>query len=122
MCPSSRWRARPRATASLEPAGLHAIAVIAAAPDPLRERILRVHEGAKGLTITMRQGPPLHFGTDERLRAKWAAAARVLSDPTSAGTTYLDLRVPERPAAGGLEQIAQAPPDTTTAVQPSTGG
>jgi cell division protein FtsQ len=31
----------------------------------------------------------------------------VLADPTSAGATYLDLRVPERPAAGGLEQ----PPD-----------
>jgi cell division protein FtsQ len=31
----------------------------------------------------------------------------VLADPTSAGATYLDLRVPERPAAGGLVQ----PPD-----------
>ena len=40
--------------------------------------------------------------------AKWAAAARVLADRSSSGATYVDLRLPERPAAGGL--VAPAPP------------
>lgn len=116
----------------LEPAGRDAIAVIAAAPEALRARVARVHEGAKGLTVTLRRGPPLHFGTDDRLRAKWAAVARVFADPSAAGATYLDVRVPGRPAAGGLEQIAGpesalgSPPAGTNVAgaltQPSTGG
>jgi cell division protein FtsQ len=104
--------------------GLRAIAVLAAAPAPLRNRVTRLTSGPKGLTATLRQGPPLYFGTPARIEAKWAAAARVLADPTSAGATYLDLRVPERPAAGGLEQIAQqeAPATPPPVTQPSTGG
>ncbi len=109
--------------------GLQAIAVLEAAPSPLRKRVASVAHGPKGLTATLRQGPPLYFGTAAQAAAKWAAAARVLVDPTSAGATYLDLRVPERPAAGGLEQprgaeegAPTAETTPTTPVQPSTGG
>jgi hypothetical protein len=43
------------------------------------------------------------------------AAARVLSDRDAAGATYIDVRLPERPVAGGL------PTDTATlAAQAST--
>ena len=34
-----------------------------------------------------------------RLKAKWAAAARVLADTPAAGAASLDLRIPERPSA-----------------------
>jgi cell division protein FtsQ len=115
--------------------GLRSIALLAAAPAALRARVARVSHGTNGLTAALRNGPPLYFGSPDRLGAKWSAAARVLSDPTSAGTTYLDVRVPERPAAGGLEQIAPpegegTPPATAetattpsgTPDQPSTGG
>jgi cell division protein FtsQ len=63
--------------------------------------------GPKGLTARLSAGPQLVFGGTDRLAAKWAAAVAVLADPSSAGTTALDLRVPERPAAAGLEQVAE---------------
>ena len=40
---------------------------------------------------------------------KWTAAVRVLADPSAAGATYLDLRVPERVAAGSLGPIEPEP-------------
>ena len=86
-----------------------AVAVLAAAPRPLRARVRRVYLGPHGLTLPLRNGPTLYFGGSERLRAKWVAAAVVLADPTSTGATYLDLRLPERPAAGGLEQPPEPP-------------
>ena len=54
------------------------------------------------------------FAGQERPRAANAgpverAAVRVLADPSSAGATYLDLRVPERVAAGGLGPVEQEP-------------
>ncbi len=48
----------------------------------------------------MRGGLLLYFGDATRPHAKWLSAARVLADPSSAGATYVDVRAPERPAAG----------------------
>jgi cell division protein FtsQ len=81
--------------------------LLAAAPRPLRMRVGKVFMGPKGLTARLSAGPQLVFGGTDRLAAKWAAAVAVLADPSSAGTTALDLRVPERPAAAGLEQVAE---------------
>ncbi|HEU4974274.1 MAG TPA: cell division protein FtsQ/DivIB [Baekduia sp.] len=84
-----------------------AIAAIAAAPQPLRERIERAStDPQQGLVLELRDGPQLRFGEGDRLAAKWAAAAAVLAHPDSAGATYVDVRYPERPAAGGLEDPA----------------
>jgi cell division septal protein FtsQ len=91
-----------------------AVEMLAAAPSALRERVQNAWTGEHGLTARLSNGPLLYFGTDERLAAKWAAIARVLEDPQAAGALYLDVRIPERTAAGGL-----AAPSTT---QPSTGG
>jgi cell division protein FtsQ len=101
----------PEITAKAAPGGSHvsepdvrrAVAVLAAAPTALRARVRRVYVGPRGLTLPLSRGPTLYFGGSERLRAKWVAAATVLADATSTGATYLDLRLPERPAAGGLE-------------------
>jgi cell division protein FtsQ len=99
----------------------HAIAALAAAPAPLRARVQRAvttREG--GLTLTLRNGPELRFGGADRLAAKWAAAAAVLADDASAGATYIDLRYPERPAAGGLEDPAtQRDPEAVNAADPT---
>jgi cell division protein FtsQ len=102
-----------------------ALTLLAAAPPALRAHVVRVYLGPRGLTAPLRDGPVLYFGTTERLRAKWVAAARVLADPSSAGAAYLDLRLPGRPAAGGLEQAPQDPAAGGTQVgaqpaQPST--
>ena len=93
---------------------MSAVTMLAAAPSALRARVQNVWTGEHGLSARLSNGPLLYFGTSERLDAKWAAVARVLQDPEADGALYLDVRIPERTAAGGL-----AEPSTT---QPSTGG
>jgi cell division protein FtsQ len=51
----------------------------------------------------MNDGPKLYFGGAARLEAKWGAAAQVLAHRSSRGASYVDLRIPERPVAGGLK-------------------
>ena len=91
-----------------------AVAMVAAAPSALRARIQNLWTGSHGLSARLSRGPLLYFGTAERLEAKWAAVTRVLAAPDAAGALYLDVRIPERTAAGGL-----AAPSSE---QPSTGG
>jgi cell division protein FtsQ len=97
-----------------------AIAALAAAPTALRQRVLRASSTDHGgITLVMRDGPDLRFGGADRLAAKWAAASAVLADENSRGATYLDLRYPERPAAGGLEDPAlQRDPESVNAADP----
>jgi cell division protein FtsQ len=114
----------PRVTASAPPGGetlddrraRRAVAVLAAAPPALRAHVQDVVIGQRGLTATLRFGPDLYFGSTARLRAKWTAVARVLADRSSAGATYLDVRLPERPAAGGLELPQPEGPPTAPQV------
>jgi cell division protein FtsQ len=111
LMPTSPSAGLPEISAKALPGGSHAsapdvrraIAVLTAAPPALRVRVRRVYVGPRGITAPLRDGPILYLGGSERLRAKWIAAATVLADRSSAGATYLDLRLPERPAAGGLE-------------------
>jgi cell division protein FtsQ len=100
---------------------LRAVALLAAAPPDLRAKVRRVYPGPRGLTAPLIDGPVLYFGGADRLRAKWAAAARVLADRSSAGATYVDLRLPERPAAGGLEDPTPEAPQESTQPGPQVG-
>lgn len=84
---------------------LATLTVLGAAPHELRRRATRAWYGSRGLTLDLRAGPDLIFGSSERARAKWLAAARVLADSSAEGAAYLDLRVPERVAAGGLAPL-----------------
>lgn len=84
---------------------LRLAALLGAAPTALRRHVSRVELGSHGLTALLVNGPRLYFGPATRLRAKWIAAARVLADPSSKGAHYIELRVPERPAAGGVVPI-----------------
>jgi cell division protein FtsQ len=88
-----------------DPRGRRLVALAAAAPGPLRRRAMRASITDKGLTMTMERGPDLYFGTPSDLAAKWKAAARVLADPSAEGATYVDVRVPERAAAGGVAPL-----------------
>ena len=98
--------------------------LLGAAPRPLLRRAERAFAGPKGLTVRMAEGPVIYFGGANDLQAKWAAAARVLADPTAEGATYVDVRVPQRTAAGGLAPIEEtteeevAPGVTTGALAP----
>jgi cell division protein FtsQ len=119
----------PEIAAKAAPAGERArgaaversIAVLAAGSPALRARVQRIYVGEHGVTLPLRDGPDVYFGSSRRLRAKWAALAVVLADRSSRGASYIDVRLPERPAAGGLEEIAaDDDPNTSkpTPVQP----
>jgi cell division protein FtsQ len=98
------------------------LGTLGAAPEALLRRVEKVYVGARGLTMRLDSGVALYFGSTERPAAKWAAAARVLADPSSKGATYLDLRLPERPAAGGLEQVAAQREQTMRSGGTAPGG
>lgn len=87
--------------------------LLGTAPRPLLRRAEKAFTGARGLTVRMADGPELYFGSSRDLAAKWSAAARVLADPTAEGATYVDVRVPERTAAGGLAPIEEEEGDPT---------
>jgi cell division protein FtsQ len=76
------------------------LTVLGAAPRVLLGWVSKAFIGPEGLTVAMRNGVSLYFGDATRPHAKWLSAARVLADPSSAGATYVDVRAPERPAAG----------------------
>lgn len=96
------------ATTTLPPVGgsvrgaslLGALAILGAAPAPLAHAVTRVYSGPKGLTVALRGNLLAYFGDATRPHAKWLSLARVLADPSSAGAVYIDVRLPERPAAG----------------------
>jgi cell division septal protein FtsQ len=100
-------KSAPRTGHVTDPRTVRAVRLLAAAPPALRDHVARVLTGPKGLTVRVERGPALIFGNATRTPAKWAAAVAVLADPSSAGATSIDLRVPERPTAAGLEQIAE---------------
>jgi cell division septal protein FtsQ len=76
------------------------LTVLGAAPARLAKSVERAYSGPKGLTLRMRSGLLAYFGDVSRAHAKWASLARVLADSGSAGASYIDVRLPERPAAG----------------------
>jgi len=99
----------PLVSASVEPpAGGHlheaqalaAVIVLGAAPAPIARFVARVYSGPEGLTVAMRNGLLVYFGDATRPHAKWMSLARVLTSPSAAGALYVDVRLPERPAAG----------------------
>ncbi len=79
---------------------LGALAVLGAAPTQLAHAVTRVYSGPKGLTVALHGGVLAYFGDATRPHAKWLSLARVLADPSSTGAVYIDVRLPERPAAG----------------------
>jgi cell division protein FtsQ len=95
---------QPPAGAKLEGAELDQALVVGAAPEeflPLIEKIGTSKE--YGVEITLRGGIPVRFGNAAAAGEKWSAAAAVLADPKLDTLSYLDVRVPERPAAGGAD-------------------
>jgi cell division protein FtsQ len=99
------------------------LTILGAEPKPLVRFDARVFTGSKGegLTVAMRDGLLVYFGDATRPHAKWLSLARVLADSSSAGATYIDVRVPERPAAGFASASALAESSTSSASAGATG-
>jgi cell division protein FtsQ len=99
---------------------LASLAVLGAAPAPLARLIARAYSGPEGLTIAMRSGLLVYFGDSSRPHAKWLSLARVLADPSSAGASYVDVRLPERPAAGFPAGVT-APDESASGTEAAAG-
>lgn len=89
---------------------LDAARIAGAAPAALTPRLEAIERGGRrGIVVRVKGGPELVFGNASRLAAKWAAATRVLADRDATGADYIDVRIPERPVAGGLPVHTVAP-------------
>jgi cell division protein FtsQ len=104
-------------------AALQAARVAGAAPSPLRSRIEAIEARKEdGIVVQLHEGPELIFGDGRRAEVKWIAATRVLADPEAEGATYIDVRLPGRPAAGGVSSTTVTPVAPASApIAPSTG-
>jgi len=99
---------------------LDAARVAGGAPPAITARLEKIErERGRGVVVHVKDGPELVFGDAGRIAAKWAAAVRVLADKDAAGAEYIDVRIPERPAAGGLPVETVAPVAPAGADQPA---
>jgi cell division protein FtsQ len=92
--------APPSGELDRNPLVLEALTVLGAAPHAVRKYLARAYFSPRGLTVATQNGLLIYFGDATRPHAKWLALAAVLAEPTSAGALYVDVRSPERAAAG----------------------
>jgi cell division septal protein FtsQ len=99
----------PVVDASVLPSGsvhnlgeLEILRVMGAAPAALVRFVGALSYGPKGVTASLRDGMVVYFGDASRPHAKWLSLARVLLTEGASAATYVDVRLPERPALGGL--------------------
>jgi cell division protein FtsQ len=103
-----------------DPFALLALRLLSDAPAALRHRTTTITVTGGALTIQLRRGPRLIFGNAALPHAKWDAAAAVLADPSSRGASYIDLRLPSRPAAQVADaQTASAAATVSTVLDPA---
>jgi cell division protein FtsQ len=99
------------------------VRLLAAAPYALLAKVAGVSSDAThGLIAQLRNGPKLYFGAGDQLAEKWAAAAAVLADPSSAGADYIDVSDPSGPAAGTGADTAGSPAAGATATPGGPAG
>jgi cell division protein FtsQ len=107
--PAIRLRGLPTGARLESPSVRQLVAVAASAPGPLLGRIASVNrESAHGLVASLRRGPAIWFGSPAALATKWESAVTVLARRSSQGASYIDVRMPSRPVAGGLS-LSQPP-------------
>ena len=104
--------------------------VAAAAPPALLRRTTTIERRAgEGIVVSLQGGPRVIFGEATRLPDKWRAAAGVLASKDAAGAAYVDVRLPDRPVAGGLRSpisassgLAAAPSGAAASTPPAPAG
>lgn len=82
--------------------------VLGATPAPMLPAVERSSVDPElGVLVEVQGGLELRFGDPGQADLKWRAAAAVLAQPNFTGATYLDLSVPDRPVAGGVEEASE---------------
>ena len=93
--------------------------LLGAAPGPLLATVKSTAvDRKKGLLAVLAGGIELRFGDLANAEAKWAAAAAILADPKLDTLSYIDLRVPGRPAVGGAP-LPEPDPEEEAAAEPA---
>jgi cell division protein FtsQ len=101
--PAIRIGTLPRGARLSDGPARERVAVAAAAPARLLSRVESISiENGRGAVAQLQHGPAIYFGRSVELERKWAAVAAVLAQHASQGATYIDVRMPDRPVAGGL--------------------
>lgn len=101
--PTIRTTAQPAGRRLGAGPALDRVTVAAAAPPALLPKIASITiQPGKGFVAQLSDGPAIWLGGFARIDEKWAAAAAVLAQQSSQGADYVDVRLPERPVAGGL--------------------
>jgi cell division protein FtsQ len=96
--------------ARLEGAARAQAIVLGAAPRALLPAVEASAATDRGIEVRLTGGAELRFGDPVEAGAKWRAAAAVLADPDLTGLSYIDLRIPDRPAVGGDPRAAEPQP------------
>jgi cell division septal protein FtsQ len=125
--PAVGVRALPRARRLADGRTLALVGVAGAVPAPLRPHVAAIgSERGKGLVARLREGVTIILGDAQRLDAKWAVAASVLAQGSSAGAAYVDVHDPRQPIAGGLTlgdgALASAQPNPSDPAAPGVIG
>jgi cell division protein FtsQ len=82
---------------------LDRVEVASAAPRALLAKVSSISiQPGRGFVAQLNNGPAIWLGGFARLEDKWAAATAVLAQRSSLGASDIDVRMPERPVAGGL--------------------
>ena len=84
------------------PSTLAAARLASAAPGPLAAWLERIERHESGWVVELRGGPEVRFGPLSELAPKWSAAAAVLAARSARGARFVDVRLPDRPSAGGF--------------------
>ncbi|HEX7437320.1 MAG TPA: hypothetical protein VF308_11455, partial [Caldimonas sp.] len=82
-------------------------------------RVKTLKWGRTGITLVLEKGVLLNFGSATDVTAKWRAVAAVLASDAAKGAKYIDLRVPGRPAIGGLGAAPVTPKPQPLALSPT---
>jgi cell division protein FtsQ len=97
--------------------------VLGAAPAPLRPAIESAAvDKDDGVVVGLVEGIEIRFGDSSDAAAKWASAAAILADPKLDQVSYVDVRLPGRPAIGGAalpEPTAEAAAEAAAAAPPA---
>lgn len=110
------------ASGALRGSALAQAEVLGATSDPLRPAIRGIGvDPDHGVEVALAGEVELRFGDSRNAEAKWAAAAAILADPHLVQVSFIDLRLPGRPAVGGTTSTPADPAASSAPASPTAG-